>query len=83
VGVHTMIDAAAAASNPLVGSSRNTRLGSPHSSTPMLSLRFWPPESPLMKMFPTLVCWAPSRPRSARILSTSWFFCSHDTVGGW
>ena len=44
------------ASRPLVGSSRNSRLGMATSSSPMLTRLRWPPLMPRFSTVPTCVC---------------------------
>eukprot|EP00966_Prymnesium_polylepis_P162907 3765127-Prymnesium_polylepis.2 len=67
---NVMIDAAAAASSPDVGSSRNTMLGSLVSATASDKRRRWPPESPLMNWLPAFTCWHAKSPISFSTAST-------------
>jgi hypothetical protein len=55
---------------PEVGSSRNIREGPASTLQAMERRRFWPPEMPLMKVVPTVVSAAVTKPRSCSTLST-------------
>lgn len=52
----SITDVAVNESNPVVGSSKKTRFGSVISSTPMEVLFLSPPDTPLTKGPPILVC---------------------------
>lgn len=63
-------------SNPVVGSSKNSKLGFESSSTP-IEVRFLsPPEIPFIKLFPIMVSAHLSKPNSAINSWTLWFFSS-------
>lgn len=58
------------ASSPVVGSSRNKRLGFVSNSTPIFVLFLSPPETPRMNIFPTKVSAHFNRPKSFNRVST-------------
>ena len=65
-----IISNAVVLSNPVVGSSKNNKLGFCISSIPMLTLFFYPPEIPLIKLFPTTVSAQSYKPKTSTISST-------------
>mmetsp|Transcript_27969 Transcript_27969/g.65184 ORF Transcript_27969/g.65184 Transcript_27969/m.65184 type:complete len:142 (+) Transcript_27969:1684-2109(+) len=74
-----MTAAAEAESRPEVGSSRKTTAGPLMRAMARESLLFCPPDRPLKKALPHLVCWHDSRPRETMSWSTTAFFCSEGT----
>jgi len=76
-----MIDAAAAASSPEVGSSRKTTRGFLHSATPSESRRFCPPDNPLKNWFPAFTSATPSIPVCANSFCTNVSRSEEDSVG--
>ena len=58
-----IISNAVVLSKPVVGSSKNNKLGFCINSIPMLTLFFYPPEIPLIKLFPTIVSEQSSNPK--------------------
>ena len=71
-----MMDAAAAASSPDVGSSRNSTSGFDSSAMARESLRFCPPDRPEKNAFPTFVSAQPVSPMVASTASTRAVFSS-------
>lgn len=61
-------------SRPVVGSSRNTKLGFVSNSTPIEARFLSPPDTPLMMLFPMRVLALLVRPNSMMSCSTLFFF---------